>query len=206
METAAKRFTRLLIKKGVIYPNDQELYSYCFELLLSTIVNFVFLLIIAIVTKTALETACFLLGFLSLRLVAGGYHAGTHLRCFLLLASIYGFFLTAVKLLPLYSYRWILLFGSIFTLSVVFSIAPVGHENKPVSEFEMGRYELWSKIITCLLLLAVAVALLLNQSWLNSVYLCSLVMGMCAISISLVMAKIQAFRKERSARNEKVDA
>jgi accessory gene regulator B len=89
----SKKLASFFVSKKIIECDDKEVYEYSFEIFLATILNGLFIAITAIVTKTILVTLFYLVGFLTLRGVAGGYHAKNHFRCFFILVFTYGLFL-----------------------------------------------------------------------------------------------------------------
>ena len=76
--------TVALADKGVIERSKSEIYIYGFEILISTLLNALIIITIAILTNTFLLSLAFLASFGTLRLYTGGFHASTHLRCFVL--------------------------------------------------------------------------------------------------------------------------
>ena len=78
----AGKITDYYIKKQTLAEDDREMYVYCFELLVATVFNVTVMAIIGIATKLYLETLLFLVGFMTMRGITGGYHADTHLQCF----------------------------------------------------------------------------------------------------------------------------
>lgn len=81
----AQRISLFFISKGTIREDERQIYDYCFEIMLSTILNFCSVIVIAIITKTVFFTLCFIVGFMIIRATAGGYHAETHMACLLIL-------------------------------------------------------------------------------------------------------------------------
>ena len=72
IELMSKKVSSFFIVRGIIQEDDREVYVYCFEILLSTLLSFIALAILSLISGTFLETLLFLLGFVPLRLVAGG--------------------------------------------------------------------------------------------------------------------------------------
>ena len=89
----SRSISSFFIVHGVISKDEREVYNYSFEILLATVLNFLVVVILAIVSRTIPQTVFYLLGFLPLRQIAGGYHAKTHFRCLLILIFSYIVFL-----------------------------------------------------------------------------------------------------------------
>ena len=64
MHYLAKKITLFYIKKGKIEEDDREVYEYSFEMLISTIINFLIMIVGALITKRYWETALFTFSFL----------------------------------------------------------------------------------------------------------------------------------------------
>lgn len=60
---------------------DKDVYQYGIEVLISTAINIMLLLVIGIITKTVLLSICHFLILATIRTLTGGYHASTYLRC-----------------------------------------------------------------------------------------------------------------------------
>lgn len=59
-----------------IFPKSQEkIYIYGFELLLSSVIGIMVLMMISITRGTAFAWLSYLLGFIPVRITGGGYHA-----------------------------------------------------------------------------------------------------------------------------------
>ncbi len=137
--SVASNITSYFIKKNIISKEEQDVYSYCFELLLSFVINCILLIIYSIIAKSVIETIFFVVGFMSLRLNTGGYHASTHFRCCMLLMILYTVFLGIVNLANITHYSITSLIISIISVIIVFIIAPVEDNNKKLEVNETQR-------------------------------------------------------------------
>ena len=70
--------------EGIIRSEDIEAYSYSIEVTLATIINFISIVVIAIIFGRFVEMIVFAIGFVPLRMLKGGYHASTHIGCVLM--------------------------------------------------------------------------------------------------------------------------
>lgn len=127
------KLSSLFISQGVIPAEDREVYEYSFETLLSTLFSFLVLFIIAIITGTIGYTALYLAGFIPLRLIAGGYHAKNHGRCFIILMCAYAVFLFLLNFLPTEIMMTSIILPTVVSVVLVFLIAPSDDSNKPMS-------------------------------------------------------------------------
>lgn len=71
--------------EGIIQLEDIEAYSYSIEVTLATIINFISIVVIAIIFGRFVEMIVFAIGFVPSRMLKGGYHASTHIGCVLML-------------------------------------------------------------------------------------------------------------------------
>lgn len=83
MVILARKGTKILLSRGIIKESQVRLYEYGFELLFSTVITVLFILLIGILWDELSRTMIFLLFFIPIRITAGGYHAKTYSRCFI---------------------------------------------------------------------------------------------------------------------------
>lgn len=79
----SKRMTSFFIKKNSIKEEERDVYAYCFKIMLATQVNLIAIIIIWVLTAKYIETLIFVTLFMVLRGCAGGYHANSHMWCFI---------------------------------------------------------------------------------------------------------------------------
>jgi accessory gene regulator B len=190
---ASRGVSSFLIKQGIIPDEDRDVYDYSFEILFSTAFNLLAVAIIAILSRAVLYTALFLTGFLPLRLVAGGYHAKNHFRCFLIMVMVHLTFLTSLFLYPVDYMVITVILCVLLSILLVFILAPSEDRNKPLSRADAFRLKKRSHIVAigCSALTGI---LLITLSDIRLAY--SVVMGFFAVSVSLLANYI----KEQMAR------
>ena len=81
--TPIQRLTDHLIFKQYIPSEDREIYEYGFDILIYTVWSTLALLLIGFVLKQFWNAAIIVLGFYTFQSFGGGYHADSHLKCFL---------------------------------------------------------------------------------------------------------------------------
>ncbi len=77
----ASKLTEFICSHQKIPPDMVEVYSYGFEIAISSVLNFVLVSCCGIVLGDILASIIYLFVFIFLRLFTGGYHATTYLRC-----------------------------------------------------------------------------------------------------------------------------
>ena len=129
----SKKITVFLISQKIVPDEDKEIYEYGFDLLLADIFNFAGILLIGSITHQLWFTTLYILIFVGLRSMCGGYHAKTHLRCHIGTIGAYILFLLLLNTQAITDNWLLLLWGdSIAAMPIVF-FAPIQHKNKPLS-------------------------------------------------------------------------
>lgn len=194
-ETISKRIAHYLLKNGSIKnESDLDIYSYGLELLISSLFNIAAILILSFIFGKPLEAVAFFLAFIPLRIFAGGYHAKTHLNCFLILLTVYSINLAILQFIP---YNYIFYSINIFTscsIILVFLFSPVEDHNKPLTDEEKNDYRKIS-IRIILFQLAVIIGTLFFNKYLYIIL--SFCIGQLAAALSLLAVKIKNKRGNR---------
>lgn len=89
IEKNAEYFTEKLVSKKLIQNEDKAVYQYGIEILISTAINLILLLVIGIITRTVLLSIYYLFILATIRTLTGGYHATSHFKCKMLSCFTY---------------------------------------------------------------------------------------------------------------------
>ena len=143
MNKISMQITLLLAKYGGISKNELSIYAYGIELILSGAISVSIVLIISYYLDQVINGFFFLVGFIPMRMYAGGYHANTHFTCKLFISAIYIVATMLSKIISISKIFYLLLF-EILAL-VLFS--PTASPNKKISEIECVKYRNSSFII-----------------------------------------------------------
>ena len=81
--TLSQKLVRLFCEQKVIDESKADAYVYGYELLISSVVSILLVILISIVCGDVRYTFSFLIGFVPQRIYIGGYHATSHTRCYL---------------------------------------------------------------------------------------------------------------------------
>lgn len=184
----SKKISSFFVANSIVIKEDIEFYEYSLEIFLSTILNFVAIVIMAVLTKSILITSVYLLGFIPLRLIAGGFHATTHLKCFLVLMGTYVTYLAIIKCIP---HTWIFcstIIANLVALVLIFILAPVEDENKPVSEEGKKFFKVKSRIA---IISYFIVVLIMMYTISNMIFAFSLALGLLSIAFSLLASLVR---------------
>ncbi len=185
-----------LKEKGLVSEKEAPVVLYGLKLLFMTLVELIGVILLAVWCGNLLEGLCFLLGFCSLRLYAGGYHAKTPIRCFFMTLAVYMVFSFLLGIIPVERYRFIELITGILTFFVVQRLAPIIHENRIIDSYEIERYRRLSIQICSgdLVLIMISEMVLPANPYIFSF---SLGLAMAGFFIMVVLGK-EAYCKRRS--------
>lgn len=184
----ALKLSGALADRGIFSPEDIVVYSYGLELLMSTAINILLIVIISFVFMEPLSWLFFLLPFIPLRITAGGYHAKTHLRCCITFAGAYTVLLLAGILTAELVTPVTLIGVSVVCLLINLLLSPVPAANKPLEEQEKRRNRRRSLVIASLSLLVTAFSLFAGGA-LTMLFI-FFTLGQLGAAVSLIVAKI----------------
>ena len=90
IKKASTLIVEFWIKNAIIKTDDKESYCYGMELILSTLINVAFMVILSYyVIGYPIAFIPYIAVYTPLRLTAGGYHARSHLKCIRRLPLLY---------------------------------------------------------------------------------------------------------------------
>lgn len=193
MERLTLAMTDRLVARGVATEEEQPIIRYGLEVMLETVLSYASILIIALFIGNLLETVVFLGAFMLLRCYAGGYHASTRWRCYLLSLTMVGIFSLALAWTPA---TWVpaLSVGSAgVAVGLVFVLAPLAHPNHPITVPERRHYRRSSRQIV----LAEAASVLVGTlAFPGSALVGAVALALAAISLSLAAMHVH-LKKQR---------
>ena len=194
----AQRISSFFISKDIVPEEERSIYDYSFEILLSTVMNFLAVMIIAFFSHTVIPTIWFLIGFMAIRATAGGFHAETHVGCFLILMCTYGGYLLGLLWLSNSVLTVLTVVFSIISWLLVVILAPVEDHNKTFSKDEYRKFKKTSNIAVSVVL-AISFVFVLFFEKVTWGY--SIAAGMHIVSLSLIAGTVK--NKVRKRRKNK---
>lgn len=197
----SKRIASFFVRNEVIKSEDEEVYEYGLQLLLSTVFNGVIALTLAIISGTVLQCVCYLAVFVLLRKSAGGYHAKTHFGCCCILAVVLSLFIMFIKFVPNEAYGIVATIAVAFSVVIILMFAPLEHENKPIIDRDKNRLRKISVIYAVLFTLLVFVLFIAK---LKMIMIC-VALGMFTASSSILVAVIEKKIKSIHRKKDKVN-
>lgn len=190
IQKISSAIARLWVKEGIIPDNAENLEVYCYglELLFSTTINLLLVVVISILFRKPFLFVPYLLGFIPIRVMAGGYHARNHWSCICLYSTSYAAILFVMLRIGQFGGHTFCIVTAITSFLIVYILSPVPAENKPLSPKEAKLYRKTSLVFAMVDLLG-AIILLRRISeiplWIKMFF-----SGESMAAISLVAAKM----------------
>lgn len=142
---SSRKIVNRLLKNGTICKSDYEIYLFGMEQLLMNVLDIVTVLLIGVMLNMFFHTIFFVVAFMLLRSYAGGYHASTPVRCYLLTTTIT---IIALSVMKYINFDGFVLFGLYIAASIVIlMLAPVESKNKPLDALEIIYYKRKIKLL-----------------------------------------------------------
>lgn len=183
MKKVADLLSDWLVEIEIIKKNDRDLYAYGLWQGCVLLFNFLMVALIGFITGMLWQSVVFTIAYGMLRTVAGGFHARTQRRCYLYSVLLLFFALGVLRWV-----QWnkeLCVFIIFVSGSIVFKLAPVEDENKPLDDVEVVVYSQRSRIIYGILTLVATIFLLINRIDMAS----CIVMSILAESVMLLLGE-----------------
>ena len=172
-------------KQNIIQTNRKSVYKYGINQMLNMLLNIITFIAIGLFFDMILETVIFTLAYIPLRIYAGGFHAKTPFKCWIISAIMLLLTLLFIRYVnaDIKFYDLLALIGS----AVIIAFSPVEDKNKPLDSIEKIVYKKRCILVFAMeLLLAVALRFF-NK---NDITICIEVTWF-ALSIMLIAGKIK---------------
>jgi accessory gene regulator B len=203
MDRLLDKIIAFTYKNETIDPDRIEIVRYGLELFILKAVFLLASVIIALLMGEILSYLIFLMFFMPLRTLAGGYHAKTRLICFVESMATVVLVCGICKLMQTKSLSEIILFGVMTLISsvVIFLLSPVEDKNKPLSEEQKLSFQ--RKVRIYLLISLVVSTILVYFKLLNltlPIILAVIITG-CLVIVGFVNKKIIKIRRLKNDKN-----
>lgn len=135
----AEDISLYLITNKIIDIEERDIYIYGIELLISTLLTFISILILAFFIGELVSAVIFLLIHFLLKSYTGGYHANYYYQCYIY--SILNFIILIIaKTRILLAYKPVVALALlVISIMIIFKYAPVTNKNNPKTEEEISR-------------------------------------------------------------------
>ena len=119
-----------------------DIYIYGFELLVSSVIETISLLLIGLLTGKIIDTIIFIISFSSIRVFSGGYHANSYLKCFIVTVAYYLLVLFSAYIMLAFPNRTIILIAIItlfLSLILFILMSPVKSKGKSILNYKKQK-------------------------------------------------------------------
>lgn len=196
----SNKIANFFVKNKIIESQWEEVCSYGLELLISTVMNVLMILMISLAFGTLLEGVLFTVCFIIIRRLAGGYHADTHFGCIFIFSIVFFLNMLIVKQCSL---EFSLLLSKVFgllALCIVFFVPASEHVNRPLLQEEKEKFIKCSKVAVSIILFCIIIGNMFLAQWYSLILSASL--GIFVAAISSAVAFLQIKIKNRGLKNE----
>lgn len=162
IQKIAKFIVAYLERNNAIRPEDREVCVYGCDIALYTFLSTVGLLLIGAGFDRFFEAVILVAIYYLNQTMGGGYHATTHLRCFLTMAVGMLVYIATFSLFIPTWFHAILGFGA---LSVLFALPLVLHKHKQHLIVQEARLKLRSRLVLAVEIVVFGLILLLNNDF-----------------------------------------
>lgn len=128
-----------LVRSGIVKEEDAEIYIYGINQIFVSVLNVSSALIIGWIFGAVLEITVFMAAYIPLRTFAGGYHAKTPARCYILSLIIIIIVLIGIKYIPVLDIIYYVILAA--EILIIFLISPVEDKNKLLNGNEQKVYK-----------------------------------------------------------------
>lgn len=161
-------FTNLIIesfiKRNIIDKKERDLYSYGLKEGIILLTNILTAALVGILYGMLWQALLYLIVYIPLRSYAGGYHASTQLKCYLLSTLLIMGVLLGIRYIH---WNYFITLGLTLVSGIlIFLLAPVEDNNKKLDEIEFLVYRKRARLIYIfeLSLLLLVILMKLNQA------------------------------------------
>ncbi len=175
-----------IIKNGNYETKDKNIIKYGIELMVTSFIGIFWMIIMSFVICKPTAWVFFLLGIAPIRTYAGGFHAKTHFRCYLISTVVFVVSLLVVKASVLGIKT--IFFMELFAVVIIVLMAPMEANNKPLKA-ETKRKNRKKCLIIAFVGLIICACMIKNKYGLDKVALFCL--GVFWAAISLIASKIE---------------
>lgn len=136
---------------NIILEEEHDIYCYGLEILMSNLILLTTIFMVGIVTNRSQYTAIFLLIFIGMRRVMGGYHASKRWQCFIITHMLHGLIIGLTMVECTEIMNDLVFICIIFTVSIVYIAAPIENKDNPKTPKELVRNRRVSRIVVSIL-------------------------------------------------------
>ena len=144
--TLSQKLVRLFCEQKVVDESKADAYVYGYELLISSVVSILLVILISIICGDVRYSLSFLIGFIPQRIYIGGYHATSHTRCYLAFTGLALICILLSKVIAANHLFRILTTAALLGISIFLS--PIEAKNKSLGEKKKSSYKTIASILS----------------------------------------------------------
>lgn len=129
-------------------PTEISVYKYGIEITISSLLNFILIVSIGIITGYFFESLLFLLCFVPLRQYTGGYHANTYFKCNLYFCICFSVLLILYSITKSYYSTLCVTVINLFSVISIGYFCPIDNKNKRVADKDKRKFKIIAIIIS----------------------------------------------------------
>ena len=164
-----KKIVDVLVKADVIDPANKEVVSFGIRQ-----VEYFFINVITILFNETVSSIIFLLAFIPLRTYAGGYHAKTILRCYIITIVLMVFTIFSFKQSMWSQGNSCVILG--FAGALLYKLVPVDNYNHRLTLHERKVFRRKALLVMCLEIFISLIGILMNDKFLYQGIVAAIVM------------------------------
>lgn len=149
---------------GVIPPDKIDVYRFFFETFFYKLITYSVSLAIFIALDKVLAGIIFLVVFMGLRSITGGYHTNQAINCLILSPIIIGANALVIKYFSAHN-LWIVAGGFVLAILVIIKWAPLSNENNILTDYEVEQSKKKYSICIILTMLLMAICWRFNTNF-----------------------------------------
>lgn len=198
IELIAERLTGYLVSKDIIEKEEIDVYKYGYEILTSSLLGGLLILVVSILLHQVDVAMFFLCVVCGVRSYSGGYHADTYLKCNTTFVCMYVTYTCAVNYLcNVPNVKLSLIVMCVISTLIICKYAPLENHNKPLSKDNIKRNGNKTKVSICIWHI---VAMLLYLEY--SKYSIAIEVSLLCVALLLVIGKIKEQKYAKSLEME----
>lgn len=138
IELYSRKIAAYFSQIGVITPDKIDIYRFFFETFFYKLITYSISLLIFIALDKLLAGIVFLVVFMGMRSITGGYHTNKAINCLILSPAIIGINGVVIKYFPI-SILWIIGLGYALAIAAIIKWAPLSNENNVLTDYEIKQ-------------------------------------------------------------------
>ena len=188
LQSFAKYLTDTLYRHCPLSPQKRPIFQYGFEITTSTLSSAFSILLISIFSRDVLSACLFLGIFFFLRLFAGGYHAPTYARCFILTNSVYLMVYLVSRVFIAFQSTIPAIVLTLLSGLIIFAFSPIRNKKHPISEMVYRKNRDIARILVTLEALVLTSLILLRCDF---TYTSVPIVSLAAVAVMMIISKFQ---------------